>query len=297
MATDLEAFGLYWFMCKHDDFLHFSEPRLEEHGLLIKRFSSSTSHGWVTNANCPAHQDSDLSLAIELDRDTGNVRMECREGCSIKAICDCVGILPSRMQNARAAEIPVVPPETILHFARQIGRLSRTATYRLRKRGVPVRVKKLAILAEKLELEEKSLVAMGVCWLAEYKAYAFPERDGHGEVCGMVLGFEDGRMASFEGARRGLSLPIGWRERPGPLYICDGLLDTAAATKMGYRAIGRPPIGDVIADLVTLLCTVPGDIAVVAGFDQQGPQLNDSRDLAAECRTALATQRDRPRTS
>ena len=123
---------------------------------------------------------------------------------------------------------------------------------------------------------------MGVCWLAEYKAYAFPERDGHGEVCGMVLGFEDGRMASFEGVRRGLSLPIGWRERPGPLYICDGLLDTAAATKMGYRAIGRPPIGDVIADLVTLLCTVPGDIAVIAGFDQQGQQLNDSRNLAAE---------------
>ncbi len=50
---------------------------------------------------------------------------------------------------------------------------------------------------------------------------------------------------------------------------------------MGYRAIGRPPIGDVMADLVTLLCTVPGDI-VVAGDDQQRRQPNDSDNLAAE---------------
>lgn len=282
-----EELKLWCLFSNLPEFRHFSMTRIVEHMALIERFSTCRSTVWDTSAICPAHADTSANLSIKLDPDTGNVKMECDKGCSIKAICDSVGILPGRLQNSEAPVMHAVPLETIKRFERQIKRGLNSWQNLLQRNGIPPRGDELSRLAEILELDEETLVAMEVCWLAEYNAHAFPERNGHGEICGILLRFKDGRMFSCEDAGRGLTLPLGWRERPGPVYICYGLLDTAAATRMGYRAIGRPLIGNVMPDLVTLLSTVPGDIVVIACQNKQ-QQLSDSTELAAELERHLA---------
>ncbi|WP_171475045.1 hypothetical protein [Frigoriglobus tundricola] len=42
------------------------------------------------------------------------------------------------------------------------------------------------------------------------------------------------------GSKRGLTLPTGWRDRPGPVFVVEGPTDAAALTAAGLAAVGRP---------------------------------------------------------
>ena len=68
----------------------------------------------------------------------------------------------------------------------------------------------------------------------------------------------------MKGSHRGLTLPQGWQEGEGELYICEGQSDVAAAVSHNIRAIGRPGLKSGFRDLAVLLKDEPGEIIMVA---------------------------------
>lgn len=69
-------------------------------------------------------------------------------------------------------------------------------------------------------------------------AFTFPERNASGEIIGMMRRFPDGFKTMVDGSRRGLTIsefPVSL-----PVFITEGLSDTATLLDLGYYAIGRP---------------------------------------------------------
>lgn len=98
-------------------------------------------------------------------------------------------------------------------------------------------------------------------------AYIFPEHDGQGRLIGVsyrfpaakVAGLTDGdgkplgNKSSPTGYKRGLTLPLAWREMPDPTLIVEGPTDALAARALGLSAIGRPSNHGGV-DFVAQLC-------------------------------------------
>ena len=97
----------------------------------------------------------------------------------------------------------------------------------------------LEAFAESLGVLVESVIALGASWASYYQAWAFPMRDGEGQIIGIRLRGLDGRKWAVIGSRQGLFIPQDVRAAE-PVYICEGPTDTAAALSMGLYAIGRP---------------------------------------------------------
>ncbi len=118
-------------------------------------------------------------------------------------------------------------------------------------------------LAAELGLPESSLSELAVGWSDEARhhanrdvagAYVFPEHDGQGRMIGASYRFHAAKVAGLTnadgepignksspaGLRRGLTLPISWRDMPEPVLIVEGASDVLAARAVGLSAIGRP---------------------------------------------------------
>ena len=101
-------------------------------------------------------------------------------------------------------------------------------------------------------------------------AYTFPEYDGDRRVVGLSLRANDGRKgapSSKEGAHRGLIVPDGLDDLPGPTLAVEGPSDVAARLSLGLPAVGRPSNTSGKADLVCLLAN--DDILVVGERDEK----------------------------
>lgn len=99
------------------------------------------------------------------------------------------------------------------------------------------------------------------------QAFAFPMRDGSGDVCGIRLRNFEGRKWAVRGSREGMFYDPAME--PGPdLVVCEGPTDTAAALTLGLRAIGRPSCAggvEALADLIRRLGTKR--VTIVADHD------------------------------
>jgi hypothetical protein len=112
--------------------------------------------------------------------------------------------------------------------------------------------------AASLGVSVASLVAVGAAWAPVHSAWAFPMRDGYGNVVGIRLRNERGKFA-VRGSRQGIFVANcgltppddlvangaqGSPSRTGAsrptLFICEGPTDTAAAVDLGLFAAGRP---------------------------------------------------------
>ncbi len=118
-------------------------------------------------------------------------------------------------------------------------------------------------LASALNLPERALAELEVGWLPEGECWTFPERDGRGNVCGILRRFRDGRKMAMPGGKRGLIIPPGWRDRDGPLFLVEGPSDAAALTAMGQPVIGRPSNRGGVDELAELLADLPPDREVI----------------------------------
>jgi len=120
-----------------------------------------------------------------------------------------------------------------------------------------------ALLAQELGLPESSLDTLRIGWndTASHHddptitgAWVFSECDGQGRVIGASYRFPqaalegktgpDGKplsgKSSASGLRRGLTLPINWREMPDPVLVVEGASDVLAGRCVGLSVVGRP---------------------------------------------------------
>jgi hypothetical protein len=91
--------------------------------------------------------------------------------------------------------------------------------------------------AQELGLSAAVLKCVGAAWAAPHQAWAFPMRDGYGNVVGIRLRNQHGKFA-VRGSRQGIFLMD--RVAQETLFVCEGPTDTAAAVQLGLFAVGRP---------------------------------------------------------
>ena len=129
-----------------------------------------------------------------------------------------------------------------------------------------------AHLARELGVGAEALRALDVRWDRGARAAAFPMRNARGLVTGIryrELG--TGRKWSMRGSHDGLFLPRDGGGGEGPLVVCEGASDTAAALTLGWRGVGRSSCqcgGRLLADYI--LAEGVHEVAIFADNDPAG---------------------------
>jgi hypothetical protein len=106
-------------------------------------------------------------------------------------------------------------------------------------------------LADKLGVQEIALGQLGAVYAAPYRAWAFPMRDGYGEIIGIRLRNAEGRKWAVTGSHSGIFLPNCIPHSMA--LICEGPTDTAAALTLGFYGIGRPSCSGGVPQLCTVV--------------------------------------------
>lgn len=125
---------------------------------------------------------------------------------------------------------------------------------------------RLQALAHSLNLSAQSLQRLRVGW--DGRAFTFPMSDDCGKTIGIRRRFSNGSKVSVKGSRNGLFIPADLTEA-GPLLICEGPTDTAAALDLGFVAIGRPNCNSLV-EMTVRAVRDQGEIVVVADNDAVG---------------------------
>ena len=101
--------------------------------------------------------------------------------------------------------------------------------------------------------------------------FTFAEMDAAGNVVGLNRRYCDGSKKAMAGSKRGLTLPTGWRDRPGPVFVVEGPTDAAALTAAGLAAVGRPSNAGGVKLLAALVRDrdADRDILIVGENDQK----------------------------
>jgi len=130
-------------------------------------------------------------------------------------------------------------------------------------------------LATELGVSRVSLVALGVAWAAEHRAWAFPMFDGYGEPIGIRLRTIEGRKLAVAGSRNGLFIP----EMPAArtAWITEGPTSAAAAITLGLFPVSRPSCSGSLGD-VPIACRRLGiqRAVIVADNDRDKSMPNGS---------------------
>ena len=131
--------------------------------------------------------------------------------------------------------------------------------------------------------------SLGPCW-------TFPEVDAAGKVIGITCRYRDATKRAWPGGKRGLTLPSGWMERQGPVFLVEGASDVLALTALGLSAIGRPNCTGGRDHLKELLHDLPAEreIVVLAEYDAKPDGSWPGRDGAKSLAEYLATELGRP---
>ena len=103
-------------------------------------------------------------------------------------------------------------------------------------------------LALKIGVSVGALNSLGCVWTDQFRAWAFPMRDGNGNYTGIRLRSDTGFKWSVKNSRQGLFIPKVYNPSEY-LIVCEGPTDTAAALTIGLFAVGRPHCSGGIEDL------------------------------------------------
>src|SRR5262249_37217076 len=123
----------------------------------------------------------------------------------------------------------------------------------------------------------------------------FPERDAAGRLIGILKRLPDGQKRMHPGSRRGLTMPGGWADEEGPLFLVEGPSDTLALVACGLSALGRSSNAGGAEHLVPLLARLsrPRPVVVVGENDAKPDGSWPGRDGAKRLAASLATGLDR----
>jgi len=125
---------------------------------------------------------------------------------------------------------------------------------------------RLRALACSLGVSLTNLQRLGVGW--DGSAWVFPMSNDLGKVIGIRRRFPNGRKASITGSKVGLFIPTDL-SGTGPLLLCEGLSDAAAAMDLGFDAIGRPNCNSVV-QMTIRAAKGRMEVVIVADNDSAG---------------------------
>lgn len=153
-------------------------------------------------------------------------------------------------------------------------------------------------LAQVLGVAEACILGLHVGYMIDDQggAWTFPEQDGQGNFVGISRRWRDGRKRALPGGRRGLTIPDGWRDRPGPILLPEGASDVLALWSLNLCAVGRPSNMGGVDHLASLLHDLPGDrdIIVLGEHDPKPDGTWPGRDGARHTAQELARRLRRP---
>lgn len=122
--------------------------------------------------------------------------------------------------------------------------------------------------ARKLGVDPYAVEVLGAAYALERNAWAWPMRDGAGDICGIRLRSDEAKWA-VTGSKAGLFIPQISNSQGIDALICEGPTDCAAGLTLGYFTIGRPSCRGG-ADLVKETCRRLGisRVVIVADYDE-----------------------------
>lgn len=124
----------------------------------------------------------------------------------------------------------------------------------------------IAGLASKLGVTVNSLRRLGIGH--DGSAFTFPMFSGDGRLIGVHRRFPDGSKRCITGSKLGLFIPADLTGN-GPLLICEGASDTAAALSIRFDAIGLPSAGNGFDHAAEFLSRrQPRHVVIMADLDE-----------------------------
>jgi hypothetical protein len=255
---------------------------------VLHRLHNVTKHGSGWSACCPAHGDRDPSLTVS-EAEDGKVLVHCHAGCDLADIAAAID-LPMQAFFPTSQTVRDGPVSVGYGFT-SVEKSNRAQFERERaKHHGDVSNKLVAELAQSLGVSVASLIELGVGWSAEDDCWTFLERDGKGNVIGVMRRFRDNTQRVVLGSTRGLYIPDGLAARSGPVLVVEGSSDTAAATSVGLAAVGRPSASGGAPHLVELLGDDDRKIIVVGEMDAGRSGLWPGMKGAKQVATQLASR-------
>lgn len=153
-----------------------------------------------------------------------------------------------------------------------------------------------AELARHLGLPDQALDALPLIgWSGS--AWTFPECDASGRIIGISTRDRASSKKMIKGGHRGLTIPVGWREKPGPVHSVEGVSDVLALTHAGLTVVGRPSNTGGVDLFAALLPNTPDDerpVCVLGENDQKENGDWPGRDGAEKVASELTTKFGRP---
>ena len=225
---------------------------------------------WTANCPCKGCHDTGQHLNIYVvtggkgqKLNDGDVVLRCYHagqecGCTVPEILDALGLEMADIYahdtdetKSPACRKPAVPRrESPLYktlgktVPLALGELrtapdaARTWAPMVKRFQASLSKEKLQELADELGVTTASLECLHVGMTN--LGYTFPEFNGAGEVVGVSLRMFEGGKCMLLGSHRGIYIPQGWYTRNDPVLLVEGASDVAAATMLGFAALGRP---------------------------------------------------------
>jgi hypothetical protein len=127
---------------------------------------------------------------------------------------------------------------------------------------------------------------------SESVEFTLPEMNAEGTIIGIATRTEaKGKKAKkwfIYGGKRGLTLPEGWRDLPGPVFVVEGPSDVLAMRAAGLKAIGRPSCNSGRKLLAELFAGWEGEIIIVGENDENGAGLKGAKLISRKLSEDLA---------
>lgn len=167
-------------------------------------------------------------------------------------------------------------PKVVIHNGRinTMAKPSKTVNWRERAEGFAAILASNPLfqvaLAKKLSLPVEAFdgFTLGVNGIMTDGAeFTIPERDGDGGVIGIATRIERKEQGAgkkcITDSKRGLTIPDGWQDRSGPVFVVEGFTDTAAINATKLKCVGRPLNSGGAKHLAKLFASLSVDVPIV----------------------------------